>query len=371
MGQGFGRHRDADASAVTGDGGSEPTPAERSSRRPRPVHVLIAASVMLVLGAVGVFAGGRFLIARYTGSVHQEHLLGVAAATPPTATGPKQEQVNSATNLLLVGTDEQADPASGGRSDSIIIAHIPAGHDRAYLISIPRDSRVDIPAYPRTGYPGGTDKINAAYAYGSRNAGGQSGGFELLALTIRQLTGISFNASAIVNFEGLRSVVDAVGGVDMCVDEATAQTRAGCQHLAGPQALTYVRERKSIPDGDYGRQRHQQQLVAALAGKISSASMLADPLATDRALRAMGNAVTFDGNGASLIDWILALRNIDPKRITMVKTNGGKYTTQVIDGLDFEILTDSTRQLFTAARDDTLDAFVAAHPDWVISNPTQ
>jgi LCP family protein required for cell wall assembly len=369
MGEVFERHGDADASTVPDGGGGEPTPVGRSRYRPRSVHVLIAAGVMLVLAAGAVFAGGQLLIARYTGSVHQEHLLGGAAVTPSTSAGPKQAQVNGATNLLLVGTDEQADPAAGGRSDSIIIAHIPARHDRAYLISIPRDSRVDIPAFPRTGYPGGTDKINAAYAYGSIRAGRQAGGFELLALTIKQFTGISFDAGAILNFDGLRSVADAVGEVDMCVDEESALVHVGCQHFGGSLALAYARERKSIADGDYGRQRHQQQLVAALAKKIASTGMLADPLAADRALRAMGNAVIFDGNGTSLIDWILALRSIDPDTITMVKTNGGRYTTEVINGQDFEILTDTSRQLFSAVRDDTLEAFVAAHPDWVISNP--
>jgi anionic cell wall polymer biosynthesis LytR-Cps2A-Psr (LCP) family protein len=157
----------------------------------------------------------------------------------------------------------------------------------------------------------------------------------------------------------------------MCVDEATAQARAGCQHFDGAQALTYARERYSIPDGDYGRQRHQQQLITAIAKKVASVGMLTDPLATDRAVRSAGNAVTFDGNGTSLVDWVLALRKIDPGAIAMVKTNGGRYTTQVIGGQDFEILTDTSRQLFAAVRDDTVDAFVAAHPDWVNGNRTR
>jgi LCP family protein required for cell wall assembly len=362
MGQGCGRRRAAGAPVLLVDIGGEPAPVGRPGRGRRQVYVFIAACVMLVLAVGAIFAGGKLLIARYTGSVHQEHLLGGAA----TRTGPKRDQVNAAANLLLVGTDAQGN--AGGRSDSIIIVHIPASRDRAYLVSIPRDSRVDIPAYPRTGYPGGTDKINAAYAYGSSNEGGQSGGFELLALTIKQLTGISFSGGAILDFDGLRSVVDAVGGVDICVDEETYLAHVGCQHFSGTLALAYARERKSIPDGDYGRQRHQQQLIAAIAKKIASSGMLTDPLATDRALRGMGDAVTFDGNGTSLMDWILSLRSIDPDTITMIKTNSGRYTTEAFDGEDFEILTDTSRQLFTAVRDDTLDEFVANHSDWVDSN---
>jgi LCP family protein required for cell wall assembly len=383
MEQDFGRHRDTDALAVFGDSSSEPTPVGRSKRRPRPVHVLIAAVAMLALAAGSVYVGGRLLVSRYVGSVHQEHLLGGSAVTPSVSTRPKTDQVKSATNLLLVGIDERTnDPAGGARSDSVIIAHIPASHDRAYLISIPRDSRVDIPAYPKTGYAGGTDKINAAFAYGFLNQGGNAGGFELLALTIKQFTGISFNAGALINFDGLRDVVDAVGGIDMCVDEETPVSHpvsipgvrsqsvyhVGCQHLNGQQALDYVHERYSIPDGDYGRQRHQQQLIAAIVKKITITGTFADPFAADRALRGMGKAVTFDGNGTSLTDWIFSLKSINPDTITMVKTNGGQYTTQVIGGEDFEILTATSRQLFSAVRDDTLDAFISEHPDWVISN---
>nr|WP_240948301.1 LCP family protein [Planosporangium mesophilum] len=347
-------------------------------------------------------AGGRFLADRYLGNVHQESLLGAAAAPRPVAVRPASAHalIDGPINLLLVGIDERVeDPSNGARADSIIIVHIPASHDHVYLISIPRDSQVEIPPYGRTGYPGGTDKINAAFAYGFLERGGRAGGFELLALTINRLTGITFNAGAIVNFDGLRAVVDAVGGVSMCIDEQTASVhigqdadgrlaapyrlvppdyhpvpipgvrpqvyQVGCQPLAGWQALDYVRQRELIPDGDYGRQRHQQQLISTLYKKIAKAGLLTDPLATDRALRAVGDAVTFDGNGVSLPDWVMMLKNIEPNAITMVKTNGGQYNTQVIGGREFEFFTDVSKQMFAAARNDTLATFVAAHPDWV------
>jgi LCP family protein required for cell wall assembly len=346
--------------------------------------------------------GGRFLLARYAGGVRQAHLLGGAAAPLSVDNGLGHTRINGPITLLLAGIDERDDdPDGGARSDSITIVHVPARHDRAYLISIPRDSRVTIPAYPKTGYPGGTNKINAAFAFGFGfdGTGNRAAGFELLGLTIKQLTGISFNAGAIINFDGLQSVIDAVGGVNMCVDEETTSVHigqdatgrvkvpyrhalpddhlvtvpgvrpqvyhVGCQSFAGWRALDYVRQRYLIPDGDYGRQRHQQQLITALAKKISTTGMLADPLAADRVMRSLGRAVTFDGNGVSLTDWGFALKGIDPNAITMVKTNGGEYNGQVIDGQDFEILTDTSRELFTAVRDDTLNAFVAAHPDWV------
>ena len=212
--------------------------------------------------------------------------------------------------------------------------------------------------------------------------------------------GFGFDAAAIVNFDGLRAVVDAVGGVDMCVDEETTSIHVGwdvatgrqgvpyvltaptydsprpvpgmraqvyhvgCQHFVGWQALDYVRQRELIPDGDYGRQRHQQQLIKALAGKITATNLLTNPIAADRMLRALGGSVTFDGNGKALTDWILAFRHIDAGAVTVIKTNGGHFASRVIGGRSFEILSDITRELFTAMRTDTVADFLTAHPDW-------
>jgi polyisoprenyl-teichoic acid--peptidoglycan teichoic acid transferase len=345
-------------------------------------------------------ATGLYLVNRYTNSVQQTDLLGSAAAGG--SDGARHASIAGPITMLLLGSDERGNTTDGARSDTIIIAHVPATHDKVYLVSIPRDTRITIPAYPKTGYPGGTDKINAAYQFGSNGGTDRASGFELLALTIKQLTGITFNAGAIVNFTGFKSIVDAVGGIDLCVDERTVSVHngwdtdghwaapyrlvppdyhavpipgirpqvylPGCQHMNGWQALDYVRQRELIPDGDYGRQRHQQQFLKALLTKVTSTGMLAHPLALDAALRATAGAVTFDGNGISLIDWVLNFRGISPSNIVLVKTNGGQFNTQVIDGQDFEILDDTSLQLFQAIHDDTVERFVAAHPSWVSSD---
>jgi LCP family protein required for cell wall assembly len=372
--------------------------------------------VALLAVAVLLAGGGTYLLRRYTTSVDQEPLLGGAAVGAP---APGWSVASAATsgargnpavgtgaghgrgsNVLLVGIDERTgSPSAGVRSDTIMIAHVTASRDRVYLVSIPRDSRVDIPAYPRAGYGGGPDKVNAAYQVGSR-AGGRSGGVELLGLTLRALTGVGFDAAAIVNFDGLRAAVDAVGGVDMCVDEETTSIHVGwdvvtgrqgvpyvlsapnfdsprpvpgmraqvyhvgCQHFVGWQALDYVRQRELIPDGDYGRQRHQQQLIKALAGKVTGSSLLTNPIAADRMLRALGGSVTFDGNGTALTDWILSFRHLDADAVTVVKTNGGHFASRSIGGRSFEILDDTARELFAAMRTDTVADFLTAHPDW-------
>jgi LCP family protein required for cell wall assembly len=381
--------------------------------RPTRRRRLMAVALTLLTVAVLATAGGTYLLQRYTGSVDEEPLLGGAAAGAPAtawpAAGPTGAPATTratnaparGTNVLLVGIDERSGASTAGvRSDTIMIAHVTARRDHVYLVSIPRDSRVDIPAYPRAGYGGGVDKINAAYQIGSRGSGGRAGGMELLGLTLRAQMGIAFDAAAIVNFDGLRAAVDAVGGVDMCVDEETTSIHVGwdiatgrqgvpytltppnydsprpvpgmrpqvyhvgCQHFVGWQALDFVRQRELIPDGDYGRQRHQQQLIKALATKVTASHLLTNPMAADRMLRALGGSVTFDGNGKPLTDWILTFRHLDANSITVVKTNGGRFASRVIGGRSFEVLGETAQDLFAAMRTDTVADFLAAHPDW-------
>ncbi|MFG2043248.1 LCP family protein [Dactylosporangium sp. NPDC048998] len=195
--------------------------------------------------------------------------------------------------------------------------------------------------------------------------------------------------------------MDAVGGVELCVDEETTSVRVGwdaqgretppyrlippsfrpekitgvraqvyhvgCRHFAGWEALDYVRQRELIPDGDYGRQRHQQQLPRALAEKITSAGVIANAIALNRALSAVGDSLTFDGNGASVTDWIVRLRAIGPGDLTLLRTNGVRYRTEQRDGRDYESLDATTAELFAAARDDRLAEFAARYPAWVIA----
>src|SRR5581483_4252058 len=103
--------------------------------------------------------------------------------------------ITGAVNVLLVGIDTRPDQAvDTSRSDSIIVLHVPATHDHAYLVSLPRDTLVRIPADAKAGYAGGENKINAAFMYGSQRGGGVAGGVSLLAATIKAAYGITFDA---------------------------------------------------------------------------------------------------------------------------------------------------------------------------------
>jgi LCP family protein required for cell wall assembly len=187
----------------------------------------------------------------------------------------------SGTNWLLVGSDsradlteqQQAELATGGdvgngRTDTILLVHVPgpfAGQPTT-MVSIPRDSYVDIPGW-------GRDKINVAFA---------EGGPALLAQTVEQSTGLRLDHYAEIGFGGFGGVVDALGGVTMCLPEpitdplAGIDLPAGCQVLDGPDALGYVRTR-ATPRADLDRMRHQREFMSGMLQRALSPGVWLNP----------------------------------------------------------------------------------------------
>ena len=357
--------------------------AEPPVRRRRLwARLLLFAGVLLVVLSAGTLAGIRVLLDRYTGTVDQQPMLGGAAAVPAPAKG--HAALDGPLNLLLVGVDERTayDDPGGTRADSIIVLHVDAAHRHGYLLSVPRDTLVAIPPFPKTRFAGTHEKINAAFEYGSDNGGGRAGGFELLATTVHNVTGMSFNAGAIVNFAGFESVVQALGGVSMCIDQKVTSIHLntegkdlkkggspavylpGCRHLEPWQALDYVRQRH-LKGGDYDRQRHQQQFLKAIA-KQALANGVSDPVALDHVLLAAGRTLTVDPGTASLTDWLFLLKGIGADGLTLLRTNGGGYdSVSCPDGHSCEQLSPDSLRMFAAARDDRLPDFIAAHRSWV------
>jgi LCP family protein required for cell wall assembly len=385
------------------DTDADPRPDDRRrTRRRRPkaplwARLLVSFGAVLMLTSGTAIVGSRVLIAQATKSVTQTSLLGGAGNQ-----AVHHVNINGPVNILLVGTDGRPDnPGDLGRADSIIILHIPASHDQAYLVSIPRDTLVRIPAFPKTRYRGGQDKINAAFAFGALGGGGFPGGTELLADTIKSLYGIGFDAAAVVNFAGFDQVVDALGGVDLCVDEKVTSIHVGftkngkealpftqdadlrlhpvpgvtpevynpgCQHLAAWQALDYARQRDLLAngDGDYGRQRHQQQFLKAVFKQVLSSGTLTSPAKLAKVLDTVGKAMTIDTGGISIGDWIYAMRGITGSGMTTIKTNDGQYDSINVPGIGAcEQLTDTSLQLLQSVKDDNVAGFITQHPDWV------
>lgn len=188
---------------------------------------------------------------------------------------------SAGTNWLLVGSDsrsdltelQQSELSTGGevgigRTDTILLVHIPGllTTESATMVSIPRDSYVDIPGY-------GMDKLNAAYAVG---------GAPLLAQTVEQATGLRLDHYAELGFAGFGRVVDALGGVTVCPADpvndplAGIDLPAGCQVLDGPNALGYVRSR-ATPRADLDRMLHQREFMAAMLRRATSPAIWLNP----------------------------------------------------------------------------------------------
>jgi LCP family protein required for cell wall assembly len=256
---------------------------------------------------------------------------------------------SSGTNWLLVGSDSRTDlteaqrralatgDAAGGRTDTIMLLHTGSGPNS--LISIPRDSYVPIPGH-------GQNKINAAFAIG---------GPKLLTQTVEEATGLRINHYAEIGFGGFASVVDAVGGVRMCIPQpindpkAGLNLAAGCQTLNGAQALGYVRTR-AFPLADLERVQHQREFLSALAAKISSPTKVLNPLTMTHVLNGTTNALNVD-KGMHL--WTLArlgwaLRGVSHgSGVTMTVPLSGP---EVVSGVgDVELWNhDAAQRLFQA-----------------------
>ncbi|MDI1459673.1 LCP family protein [Catellatospora sp. KI3] len=316
---------------------------------------VLAGTVLMLLSGASLVTVDR-LVARYEGAVHHEDLFGDKDPAKARVTvEPKPiEDLKGPLNILLAGIDPRhSDPYWIPRADSVLVMHIPAGLDRGYLFSLPRDLLVPIPAFPKSNYGGSaSEKLAHAMFFGAQVPGDRRAnyaqGFELLAAAVSGYTGIPrFDAGAIVNFSGFRHIIDALDGIDVDVDEQVVSIHMqpdgekrkpgrspngyvgpqmtyepGRQHLNGWQALDFARQRY-IADGDYGRQRHQQQVIRAMVNKGVSGDVLSDPIKLDKVLRAAGDSVTFSGRGYSMLDWAFALREIRPENIVMVKLLGG------------------------------------------------
>jgi LCP family protein required for cell wall assembly len=350
------------------------------------------AKLCLVLGALVMVASGtvavlpRVLANWATKDINQD--LGI----PEELRG---DNINGAINILLLGMDERAGNSTEPiRTDSMIIAHIPADHQEIYMISLPRDAEVAIPDFPESNFKGYRTKINAAFAYGNLKDGkpdtspdGRKRGVRLTVQTINDLVpgGLKFNAVGVINFEGFRDVLDVIGGVYMCVDERTTSVHfdkagkyhtmiydmskrkvyeKGCREMAGYEALDFARQRYNVTGADYGRQKHQQQLLEAIFKKLTSTGVMTDPGVLLRLQKAAGDLLTLDMGKTEAVDWLVTLKGLNANSVTMIKTNAGLPNTNAAGN---EVLTPDSMKLLRAVHDDKLYDFLATHPTWIAS----
>jgi len=258
-------------------------------------------------------------------------------------------------NILLLGSDtrsgSEAAQVSGSRADSIMLAHIPADGKGVYLVSIMRDTWVNIPGY-------GAAKINAALNYG---------GISLQVATVENLLGIKIDHVAEIEFEGFKSLVNAIGGVDVQVPFAFTSNvwtfTPGLMHLNGSGALSFVRERYSFADGDYQRVRNQRAFLRGLYSTMKSKGALDNVGSFQSAVESIAGYMRVDsGLNAAQIAQIAApvLTSGDTTmRMTTLPNAGPGWS---YDGQSIVIVNQAANaNLSYASQHDSMDQFMATY----------
>ncbi|HEU5161426.1 MAG TPA: LCP family protein [Streptosporangiaceae bacterium] len=253
-------------------------------------------SVGLAVALVGTSVTAYILYQKLQRNVRKEHVTDQLGPNRPA-------KLNKSMNILLLGSDSRdganrqywSPDISGQRSDTTILLHLSPNRDRAVAVSFPRDSMVRIPACEQR------NGTMAAARFGQLNAAFAVGGATCTWKTLESLTNIHIDHYAQIDFAGFKRVVDALGGVEICVSQAVNDPRAdlrlkaGRQVVKGDQALGYVRARYSLGDGsDLERIQRQQRFMASVVNKATSTGMLANPARTYSFLDAVTKSISTD-----------------------------------------------------------------------------
>jgi LCP family protein required for cell wall assembly len=306
-----------------------------------PQHVLVSLIVVtFTRGRRAALTTGRVLVAllsttalvasgygwatlqRVQQSVNTTDVLNVLSEVPNTPSAD-----DGATDVLLVGSDSRTDAqgrplpmsvlkqlrteaSDGVNTDTIIVIRVPHDGGKAHAISIPRDTYVPIPGHRE-------DKINAAYgvtkfntAQRLREQGAGDGaerekesdqaGRRALVQTVQELTGLRVDHYAEINLYGFYLLTEVIGGVQVCLNNATsdpdsgANFRRGTQTVSGGDALAFVRQRKNLPGGDLGRIARQQVFMSAAVTQLLSAGTFTDQGRLSGLLDAVNKSIVID-----------------------------------------------------------------------------
>jgi LCP family protein required for cell wall assembly len=280
-------------------------------------------------------------------------------AIPEESRPTTEAEATGAVNILLLGSDSRVsagDPtqwsAGAQRTDAIMVLHISADRDSASIMSIPRDSWVQIPGH-------GMNKINAGFSFG---------GPTLMVQTIESVTGVRIDHVAIVDFDGFKEITDALGGVTITVPKTVSSFQgtieAGTYTMDGETALTYVRQRYNLPGGDFDRVRRQQNWIRAVMNKLMSGGTLKNPVKLNNALSALTKSLATDDDFTieemqSLAVSLRSLRSDDVDFFT-VPVQGTGWSpdhTQSIVVLDEQ----ADEELFEAIRTDDVRTWLTAN----------
>lgn len=313
----------------------------------RPGHPILKGVTWLVAAAAGFgLVYVQTTVRQFEAAITVEDISPLLGPDRPAAALPPADGSSGrALNILLMGSDDRSgENASlggeegGKRNDTTLILHISADRSRIDVVSIPRDTVVKIPNCDRSdgsSQKGWTAMFNVAFANGAAN-GSNSDGAACTIKTVETLTGIPIDHWAVIDFVGFRDMVNAVGGVPMCIPEQYADPYSGTfldpgpQVLDGNQAINYVRMRhgKNVSGSDLDRIDRQQEFLKNLASKTLSAQMLYRPQDVQSFLKAIAGSLTVDedlGNLEFVGGLAYSMRGINP-------STGLVFSTAPVEG---------------------------------------
>ena len=328
---------------------AQASPGRRSGVRWGRALAVVAS--VLVLALTTITAGAALVLNRLSGNI-------TALALPGATDVGNGEPVN----ILLMGSDTRVGQGSGfgtasdfgpPRSDTAILLHVSADRKHALAVSLPRDSWVQLPectsADGSTVHPAKEGKFNSAF---------ERGGPVCTVKTVESLTGVTIDHFAVVDFKGFENVIDAIGGVEVCMPTAVDDPKshlklpAGTSVVSGAQALAFVRARKTLGDGsDIGRIGRQQAFLSSAIRKLTSLGVLANPVTLYQMLDAATRSLTVDSGLAgvgNMKDLALSLQGLSPKSIVFT-------TVPFVDRGDNEnvLWTKAAEPLWASMRNDT------------------
>ncbi|WP_247613413.1 LCP family protein, partial [Streptomyces galbus] len=319
------------------------------------------------LALIGVAVAGSIVYAKLSANITPDE-----AAAAELARYEKERPtalVKGAQNILLIGSDSRAGAGNGKygkdsgteRSDTTILLHLSADRRSATAVSVPRDLMVDVPGCRRR------DGTRGEPMFAMFNYAFQTGGSACTVRTVEKLTGVRVDHHIVVDFSGFKDMVDAVDGVEVCLDEpiddkaAKLRLPAGRVTLDGEQALGYVRARKSLGNGsDTDRMDRQQRFLSALVTKVRGNDVLLNPVKLYPVLDAATSSLTTDPALASLhglYDLVRGLRDIPASRVRFLTVPRESY---VYNANRDQLVQPAAENLFRRLRTDRPIAVSAA-----------
>ncbi|WP_371662027.1 LCP family protein [Streptomyces sp. NBC_00280] len=311
----------------------EPLPGRRRSRAPEKKKSK-AKKVLLWTGGTMAFV---MVAATTAGYFYLKHLEGNVQTTDVGTAGKSGFSKDEAFNILIIGTDKRTgagneaygDAGSVGHADTTILLHVSKDRTNATALSIPRDLIVNVPDCPTIKSDGTEETIQGTQNVRFNTSLGQDGRDPGCTMrTVKEVTGISPDHFMMADFNAVKTLTTAVGGVEVCVTKAVNDKEsklklpAGKSTVEGERALAFVRTRHSFGNqGDLDRIKVQQQFLSSLMRKMASSDTLTNPAKLLKLAEAATKALTVDtglGKVSTLKDVALELKKVPTKNITFM-----------------------------------------------------